>query len=67
MRPMSLLTGLLLASPALFAQGTLPAGDPQARIPSAADSAVMRALDLRGEVILPSFTFIATQSMPTVS
>lgn len=46
MRPMSLLTGLLLAAPALFAQGTPPAGDPQTRVPSAADSAVMRALDL---------------------
>lgn len=46
MRPMSLITGLLLAAPALVAQGTRPAGDPQARVPSAADSAVMRALDL---------------------
>jgi hypothetical protein len=46
MRPMSLLTGLLLAAPALLAQGTAPAGAPQTRVPSAADSAVMRALDL---------------------
>lgn len=46
MRPMSLLTGLLLAAPALAAQGTAPAGAPQTRVPSAADSAVMRAMDL---------------------
>lgn len=46
MRPMSLLTGLILAAPALFAQGAAPVAAPQTRVPTAADSAVMRALEL---------------------
>lgn len=47
MRHLTLLTGLILAAaPALLAQGRAPVGDPQARVPSAADSALLRALEL---------------------
>jgi hypothetical protein len=46
MRRITLLAGLALVAPALYAQGTAPAGAPQTRVPTAADSAVLRALDL---------------------
>lgn len=44
MRPLALLTGALLLAPALSAQSTT--GAPQTRVPTAADSALLRALDL---------------------